>query len=164
MSQSQSQLGLEAALRDARGSPYRKPIIAAVFGISPVVKYCKADGEEKEMATLGLVDKSVVAKGLLYDVSKLGQIQEGSTYLILNSITKKDPPAIVITKLTKMSKTAGIGDSIPDALKASARALANPPTAESRTIADAKLSPVKELSTVRGQVVSVCTFTIYFTL
>ena len=151
--------GLESVIKEARDAPYKKPITAVVYGISPICNYRKADGEERQMVTLGLADKHAAVKGILYDISKLSQIREGSTYFILNSITKKEPtPSVVITKMTKICKTGSIADSVPEDLRQRASAFAHPPTAEIKTIAQAQASPSKVLSTVQGQVIVVCIF------
>lgn len=120
--------GLESIIKEARDAPYKKPIKAFVYGISPICSYRKADGEERQMVTLDLADKHSAVKGILYDTSKLSQIREGSTYLILNSITKKEPtPSVVITKMTKMCKTGSIADSVPEDIRQRASTFAHPP-------------------------------------
>ncbi|KAK3108261.1 hypothetical protein FSP39_004350 [Pinctada imbricata] len=82
-------MSLEEALKNAKGAPYRKPIIAVVCGVSDPITYKKESGEEKQLVTIGLADHSTIVKCLLYDISKLKDMKEGNTVLILNSITKQ---------------------------------------------------------------------------
>lgn len=144
-------------LKNNKGSkPYSVPIKVRVCAIGTRQKYQTDSGEKKDYAIVGLGDTTDVIKGVVYDSSKLstGTLQENSSVILMNYIFKNETePAIVITKNTKVMKTAQV--NVPNSLVERAVAIANPPPAATMALKNVKTSPIKTLVSVKGRIISV---------
>lgn len=132
---------------------YSLPLKLKVCAIGSTQKYV-TDGEKKEYTVVGLADTTDAIKGMVYDSSKLINMQASATIILMNYIFKNENEAtVVITKTTKVLKTAHM--DVPEHLMEKGAAIANPPPAATLALRDVKRSPVKTLVSVKGRIISV---------
>lgn len=132
--------------------PYSLPLKLKVCAIGTSQKYV-TDGEKKEYTVVGLADTTDAIKGMVYDSSKLNNMQASATIILMNYIFKNENEGtVVITKTTKVLKTAQM--DVPEHLIEKGAAIANPPPAATLALRDVKRSPVKTLVSVKGRIIS----------
>ncbi|XP_062580032.1 uncharacterized protein LOC134242041 [Saccostrea cucullata] len=142
-----------AKLRVSRGNkPYSLPLKVKVCGRSGVTSYQVDGGEKKEYRVLGVADRTLAMKAILYDMTKENMVEEGNSVILMNYIYKTEPESIILTKNSKVMKTSNI--DVGEELLDRGRFIANPPPAETITINKVKSSPVKTLVSIQGRVVS----------
>lgn len=133
--------------------PYSLPLKLKVCAIGTNQKYV-TDGEKKEYTVVGLADTTDAIKGMVYDTSKLNNMQASATIILMNYIFKNENEGtVVITKTTKVLKKAQM--DVPENLIEKGAAIANPPPAATLALRDVKRSPVKTLVSVKGRIISV---------
>ncbi|XP_062583620.1 uncharacterized protein LOC134245338 [Saccostrea cucullata] len=142
---------LEGLFRSKREGPYVAPVFVKVCAVAEEKTYTNANDEEKKYVIMGIADKTMSAKCILYDMSKLKDPIEGNSVMLLNVIVK-DGNSLTLTSKSRVSK---IGDVEVSAQKeTAAREIAFPPKAAEVPLRNVEKSPNKEMFSVRGQIVA----------
>lgn len=138
----------------ASSAPYTTALKVQICGIADIKNYRNANGEQRQSITVGFADHTMAVKGILYDVSKANVLRNGGTVMLLNVILKKDLKTLVMTNRSKVLKTGPFQQAVPEYFLKQGQDLACPPPAELVAINKIKMSPVKTMVSIRGQVVS----------
>lgn len=86
--------------------PWSLPLKLKVCAVDGSQKYL-TDGKRKEYTVVRLADTIDAIKGMVYDSSKLMNMQASATIILMNSIFKNENEGtVVVTKTTKVLKTA----------------------------------------------------------
>ncbi|KAJ8034442.1 ATP-dependent DNA helicase PIF1 [Holothuria leucospilota] len=145
-----TQLKMEtiAQLKKGPSKPYQTPLHCTIATRSDVITYQK-DGVQKTMMYVALCDNTDYIKATLYDPSKIAQFGNGSTVYVRNYICRTDK-TLALTSQTKVYPAKPI--AVPDEIIQNAVHLVRPPTPPPMLIKDVKVSPVKTMATLSGEV------------
>lgn len=141
-----------AQLKKGASKPYQTPLHCTIATRSDLITYQK-DGVQKSMMYIALCDTTDFIKATLYEPSKISQFQNGSAMYVRNYICRPDK-TLVLTSQTKVYPAKPI--NVPDEIIQHAINLVRPPTPPPMLIKDVKLSPVKTMATLSGEVTQVC--------
>ncbi|XP_062600005.1 uncharacterized protein LOC134261598 [Saccostrea cucullata] len=135
-------------------TPYNTALKVKICGLGQISTYRNASGEQTQSLPMGIADRTMAAKGMVYDVSKASSLKVASTVMLLNVIIKRESRAIVMTNRSKLLMTGPFAEAIPAQLVQQGLELACPPPSELVAINKIKSSTPKSMVSIRGQVVS----------